>query len=274
LLTGQVNNPFFNLIPGTTLNTRTIGRQQLLRPFPQFLDINSDEPVGYSWYHALQSRVERRFMKGFTLTGTWTWSKFMEATSYLNPTDARPHEVISDLDRTHRFTATGIYELPFGRGRKLLRKTHPIAEGVIGGWQVQGVWQFNTGAPLGFGNSILLGDIRDVPLGRNERTFDRWFRTELFDRDATRQLANNLRTLPLRFGGIRGAELNVWNLSAMKKFRVREGINLQFRSEFLNAFNRSGLGAPNTAPANTLFGRVTTTSGFPRQIHFALKLTF
>lgn len=60
----------------------------------------------------------------------------------------------------------------------------------------------------------------------------------------------------------------------MKKFRVREGINLQFRSEFLNAFNRSGLGAPNTAPANTLFGRVTTTNGFPRQIHFALKLTF
>jgi hypothetical protein len=81
LLTGQVNNPFFNLIPGTTLNTRTIARQQLLRPYPQFLDINFDEPVGYSWYHALQSRVERRFAKGFTLIGTWTWSKFMEATS-------------------------------------------------------------------------------------------------------------------------------------------------------------------------------------------------
>jgi hypothetical protein len=84
--TGQVNNPFFNSIPGTRLHTRTIARQKLLRPFPQFLDINSDEPVGYSWYHALQSRVERRFMKGFTPTGTW--SKFMEAMSYLNPTDA------------------------------------------------------------------------------------------------------------------------------------------------------------------------------------------
>ena len=274
LLTGQVNNPFFNLLPGTTLTTRTIARQQLLRPYPQFLDINVDEPAGYSWYHALQSRVERRFAKGFTLTGTWTWSKFMEATSYLNPSDALPHEVISDLDRTHRFTATGIYELPFGRGRKWLSNPHALVDGVIGGWQVQGVWQYNTGAPLGFGNSILLGDIRDVALGSNERTYDRWFKTELFDRDATRQLANNLRTLPLRFSGIRGPELSVWNLSALKKFRLREGVNLQFRSEFLNAFNRSGLGAPNTAPANTLFGRVTTTNGFPRQIHFALKLTF
>jgi hypothetical protein len=56
-------------------------------------------------------------MKGFSLTGTWAWSKFMEATSYLSPTDARLHEVISDLDRTHRFTATGIYELPFRRER-------------------------------------------------------------------------------------------------------------------------------------------------------------
>jgi len=274
LLTAQVTNSFANFAPGTTLGTRTVARSQLLRPSPQFLDILVDEPAGYSWYHALQSRVERRFSRGFTLTGTWTWSKFMEATSFLNPTDPLPHEVISDLDRTHRVTATGIYELPFGRGRKWFSRTGSWLDGVIGGWQAQGVWQANTGAPLGFGNAILLGDIRDAALSRNERTYDRWFNTDLFERDAARQLANNIRILPLRFGGIRGPELNVWNLSALKKFRITESMRLQFRAEFLNAFNRSGLGPPNLAPANTLFGRITATNGFPRQIHFGLKLTF
>jgi hypothetical protein len=274
LLAAQVNNPLANFAPGTTVGTRTVTRAQLLRPYPQFLDINVDEPNGYSWYHALQSRLERRFSKGFTVTGTWTWSKFMEATSYLNPADPLLHEVVSDLDRTHRVTATGIYELPFGRGRHWFGNARGVVDGLIGGWQLQGVWQANTGAPLGFGNAILLGDIRDVALSRNERTYDRWFRTELFDRDAARQLANNIRTLPLRFNGIRGPELNVWNLSAMKKFRITESVALQFRSEFLNAFNRSGLSAPNTVTTNTLFGRVTATNGFPRQIHFALKLTF
>jgi hypothetical protein len=182
-----------------------------------------DEPIGYSWYHSLQTRVERRFAKGYTLTGTWTWSKFMEATSFLNPTDSLLYEVISDLDRTHCFTATGIFELPFGRGRRCFNNAPGIVEGVIGGWQVQGVWQFNTGASLGFDNdddninAILLGNIRDVALSRDERRLDRWFNTSLFERDPARQLASNISTLPLCFSGIRGPELNVWNLSAMNK---------------------------------------------------------
>ena len=135
-----------------------------------------------------------------------------------------------------------------------------------------GVWQFNTGPAIGFGNSILVNS--NVPLSGSERTLDRWFNTSAFNRAAGEQLQFNLQTLPVRFSGVRAAGVDVWDLSAVKNFALTEKLRLQFRSEFLNAMNRSNLVAPNTAPTNTLFGRITSTNGFPRYIHFGLKLIY
>ncbi|MDZ7639971.1 MAG: TonB-dependent receptor [Bryobacterales bacterium] len=107
-LTFQVNNPFFPL-PGTNLAGNKINRSQLLRPFPQFTGVTSSEPIGYSWYHSLQFTTERRFQNGFTAQFNWTWSKFMEAMRFQNPADTALAEVISDLDRTHRFAFSGVW---------------------------------------------------------------------------------------------------------------------------------------------------------------------
>jgi len=270
-LTGQVRNPFYPL-PGTNMAGVNVQRHQLLRPFPQFTSVQSVDPIGYSWYHSLQFTAERRFKNGFTTQFNWTWSKFMEAMSFLNEADPYLTRVISDLDRTHRLALSGVWELPFGPGKPLFHGGSAFSKHVAGGWQLQAVWQHNTGAPLGFGNALLVDDIRKGRLSGSQQTLDRWFNTDIFNKVPAQQLAWNLIQLSPRFSGIRAASIDNWDISAVKNTQLTEKWRLQFRAEFLNALNHSNLAAPNTAPTNTLFGRVTATTGFPRYLHFGLKL--
>ena len=67
------------------------------------------EPMGYLWYHALQSRIERRFSQGYTFQLSYTWSKTMEATTFLNAFDPVPYGSLSADDRTHRLVMSAIY---------------------------------------------------------------------------------------------------------------------------------------------------------------------
>lgn len=275
-LSQNVANPFAGLLPGTTLNATTIGRSQLLRPFPHFAGVGMRDFQGYSWYNALQARSERRFRGGFTTLVAYTWSKTMEATQYLNAGDVSPHRVISAMDRTHSFTLTGIYELPFGRGRALASNAGPVTHRLIGGWQIGAVWLFNTGEPIGFGNVLFAGDVRNIPLSGDAQNIDRWFNTGAgFATEAARQLGSNLRTFPLRLSGVRSGTFNSWDMSLLKQTRIKETFNLQFRAEFLNAFNHpSAWAPPNTAPTSSAFGQVTGTYVLPRIIQLGLKFVF
>ena len=82
---------------------------------------------------------------GLSFQLSWTYSKFMEAASYLNDTDPLPEKVISDNDFTHRFVLSTIYEVPVGRGRKWFGQMPFAAEVVFGGWQLQGWYEGQTG---------------------------------------------------------------------------------------------------------------------------------
>ena len=272
-LSAQVPNPFFPLLPGTNLAGNAVARSQLLRAYPEFTSVTRSEPQGYSWYHSLQTTAEHRFSAGYTFQVNYTWSKMMEAITRLNAGDAVPEKVISDLDRAHRIALSGIYELPFGPGKRFATP-NPVMKHLAAGWQLQVVWQANSGAPLAFGNSILTQPISSVPLSSSERTLDRWFNTAAFNRNAAEQLGSNLRTLSTRFSGVRAPGLDVWDLSAVKNFTITERVNLQFRAEALNAMNHTNLVAPVTDPTNTLFGRISGVNGFPRYIHLGLKLQF
>ncbi len=209
-LTAQVPNPFYPSLAGTDLSGQRVARQQLLRPYPQFTGITFADQVGYSWYHSLQVRAERRMRAGLRLQGNYTWSKFMEASTFLNPTDPMPEKVISDQDRPHRVVATGIFELPFGKGRRVGSSWKGLINAVAGGWQLSAVFQAQSGAPLAFGNVLFTGDIHDIVLPRGERTVNRWFNTSAgFERDSTRRLVNNIRTFPSRLTGLRGPGVNL-----------------------------------------------------------------
>lgn len=271
-LSQQFPSPLFGTNP---IFGRNISRANLLRPFPQFGDIFQEDPTGYSWYHSLQTRVEKRFSKGYTLQAAYTWSKAMEALEFLNAADPVPYESLGSLDRPHRMSLSGIYEMPFGKGRQFLADSPGLVDFFAGGWQLNGIVTFQSGAPLGFGNALFVGNVEDIAISAGDRTVEQWFNVNSgFNRVAAQQLASNYRTFPLRFGGVRGDAQHRWDLSAIKNFRITEQAKLQFRAEAFNALNRPIFNNPNTTPTSTAFGTVTGTAAKARTFQFALKLQF
>jgi hypothetical protein len=267
----SVPNPFLGLTPVDTGSTVGIGR--LLSPYPHFGGISFIDHAGYSWYHSFQASAERRFSKGFTFQMAYTWSKAMEAAEFLNAIDPMPYESLSGIDRKHRLTGSGQWELPFGRNRQWGANWHPALNFFAGGWQLNGVYQRQSGSPLGFGQALFVGDTSDIRLSGSERGPDRWFNTSVFMRDNRQQLANNIRTAPLRYSNIRTDSQRRWDFSLIKRFPVGETTNFEFRAETFNALNEVVLRGPNTDPYNTNFGRVTAQEP-PRSWQFSLKLNW
>lgn len=276
-LTRNFANPFRTIpdFAGTSLAGANIQRQQMLTPYPHFFTIGFGNDIGFSWYHSLQMRLEKRFQYGMTYGFTYTWSKFMEAVELLNVFDTYPTKVISPQDRPHHFSFTGIYELPFGKGRMMLANANRWVDGVFGGWSIQGIYQYQTGAPINWGNVLHIGDIKDIPLSSSERSVERWINTADFNKVPAQQLLWNVRTFPLRLNGVRQYGFNQWDMSVFKNFPITERIRFQLRAEAQNALNHAMFNAPNVAPTNTLFGQVTATQ-FPeaRRITIAGKLSF
>src|SRR5262249_61589486 len=87
-LSAQVPNPFQNLLPGSTINGATVPRSQLLRPFPLFGGITETQlNTGRVWYNSLQVSAQKRYSHGLTFSANYTFSKNIEALSYLNSQD-------------------------------------------------------------------------------------------------------------------------------------------------------------------------------------------
>jgi hypothetical protein len=279
-LGANLPNPFRGLLPAGASGTFTganIGRERLLRPYPQFDAVNSSRFDGYSWYHSLQMGLEKRFARGYTLSMSYTFSKFMQATETYQADDLRPVELISDVDRPHRFVLSGIYELPFGRGRQFVTGGHPVVSRLVSGWQLSGVYSWQSGAPLGWGNIIFNGDINSIRLPENERSVARWFNTAAgFERNASLQLGSNVRTFPARFGFIRANNINNYDLSVVKNTAIKEGISFQFKAEFLNALNHPLFPAPNTTPSVVSFGQIAASNqaNYPRRTQLTMKVIF
>ncbi len=258
-LSRQVPNPFFGLpeFTGTSLQSRTVATSQLLRPYPHFFTTGTSVNAGSTWYHSLQARAEKRFSKGWTLLASYTWSKFMEATARLNPSDPIPEHVISSSDRPHYFLLSAGYELPFGRGKRWLASRGWLDK-VFGGWSVQALYTGVSGPPLSLGNILFYGNIKDIPISPSQRTVDRWFNVEAgFERSSQRQLASNIRTFPSRLSALRGDGVNCMNMSALKSFSFRERLSFRVEAEVLDVFNTPLWAGPSTSPTSSLFGKVS-----------------
>ena len=274
-LNAQVPNPFYPLLPGTSLASTTISRAQLLKPYPQFTSISGDTNQGYSWYHSMQVRFEKRFSAGLSGGLSYTWSKLMEGMSYQNASDLTPEEVIADQDRTHRLTVNWLYELPFGQGKPWGNTSSRALSRVVSGWQMQGIYTAQSGGPIGFGNAIFNGNLKDINLPDSERTVDRWFNVDAgFERDSRKALSGNIQRLSSRFTGIRGDGVNNWDLSVIKNTRITEKVELQFRAEAINALNHPQFRRPNSTPTSSAFGQVTGEFSWPRVVQFGMKVLF
>lgn len=272
-----VPNPFQGLLPGTGLDGSTIALSQLLRPFPQF---SGDSGVriqglnnGYSNYHAMMVRLERRYASGLQLTANYTWSKMMEATRRLNEAIPALEYRIANEDRTHRFVFGGNYDLPFGKAKKFATHAGRALETLIGGWSVNGILTLQSGQPISWDdrNIIYYGGTLNTKGhngGLNRAVFD----PAPFERSSTLQLANNIRWFPTRFNDVRQDYLNNIDISVIKSFRLTERFEAQLRGEAFNATNRPVFAGPETNPTNQNFGKSTGQDNQPRSIQIGLRL--
>ena len=287
-LSATIPNPFRNLVPGgSAFNTATtITRAQSMLAFPQFTNLWTQEYNGTNRYNSLQVQVNKRFATDLTLTSTYTYSNLREKVNYLNPSDTLLEDRISPFDRPHRFTFAGVYQLPIGRGRAWGNDMNRALNAVIGGWQLNGTYEWQSGEPfvLTAANLYFPGD----PSTMTSRLGDGDGQGGKFGIDRSAFNAPGLvaltgfgiRNVPTTLDNLRNQPFSVANLSLTKNFNFGETKRLQIRAEALNAFNHPYFGAgiglnPGTAAApNAAFGIVTTQRNNPRDIQIGAKFVF
>lgn len=294
-LQDQVANPFFGLIKSGPLSARTVRRDQLLRPFPDYPNVTTlGEHGASSTYHAFQMTVERRFSAGLAALLSFTGSKLIDDSFSSNDGgggsgDFRIGRLNRRLDRgidvadvSRRLVVSALYELPVGRGRRWLGAGGWIS-GLVGNWQLNSILTLQNGIPLavrGANNFTGIGwpDLVGEPsLPSDERSPARWFNTAAFRNPADFTVGNVPRTLP----HTRGPAYKDLSLSLFKVVPVHEELKLEIRGEAFNAFNwvnynnPSTSFQPNAAGVNTNpnFGRIL--SSLPaRRIQLGLRITF
>ncbi len=291
-LLDQVPNPYFGKIKSGSLSFPTVQRRQLLRPFPQFLQVLLPrDGYGDAHYESFQLRVDKQYSHGLTLTGAYTISKtignnFESATGEVGPQNAlyNPNysRSLNTSDIPQRLVLGYMYEVPFGKGRPFL--SNGLASQIIGNWQISGITVFQSGVPLriaapdntglaDFGLNVGRGNrLKDPVLPKGERTPDRWFDTTAFAVAPAFTIPNDSLTQPrLRDPGRRN-----FDMSFIRNQPFRERYNVQFRVECFNIFNHPflSLGTGSSVTVNTpQFGKILTGTA-PREIQFGLRLVF
>ena len=281
-----VPNPFRGQIAEGALSQARVSVAQLLRPYPHFQGVTSNNRTyADSTYHALQARVERRFDKGLTLLGSYAFSKTMDlftgqfsgetlsAGGIQNWNNLAADWATSFQDQTHRLQVNGIYELPIFKGQK------GVAGKVLGGWEFGGVLSMFSGSPLGVtsaaNNTFSQGggqrpDWNGVNPIVDNPTIDRWLTPDVFSAPPGYAFGNAPRT----FSGSRSDSTAQMDMTLNKNTRIGEKYTVQFRTEFFNLTNSPVFNAPNVNFGNSQFGVVDSQQNQPRIIQFAVKFLF
>jgi hypothetical protein len=305
-LNAAVPNPFLGVINAPGYTGTTIQRRLLLNPFPQYTAVTLFRPHwGKSTYHSMQVNLQKRFSDGLSATVNYTWSKALDTggvgngAAFLDPTaiqdiyNFNAEYSLSTLDVPHRIYAAWSYDLPFGKKKRFGKSWNSFVNGILGGWQVSGSYNWQTGTPIpitvaafsvGVGNAVyrpnrVPGDASfSIGDARNRvRNGQSWFDTTLFIVPPDFTLGSAART----YSDVRRDNYRNLNVSLLKNWYWADGRQkLQFRSEFLNAFNMVVFGTPGSnasVPANstqTGFGQIRTQGNTPRIIQFVLRYTF
>ena len=284
----QVPNPFFGQIEAGPLSQRTVARAQLLRPYPHFQSVQSqNENWSSASYHALTAKLEKRYSRGLAVLGSYTWSKMMDYgtgpfagedlgggnAAFQNWNNLDAEWSPSSLDQTHRLTIASVYELPFFREQK------GFTAKLLGGWEISGIGSFFTGGPIGITSAVnntfaQAGGQRPHWTGRSAKLDDprpeRWFDTSQFANPPAYTFGNAPRT----FNGLRSDGTSQLDISLLKTTGITEQLRLQFRAESFNITNTARFSPPNVSFGNPQFGIVSSMGNQPRVLQFALKLVF
>jgi len=268
------------------------------RPVPLInTGINYFKSDGGSKYNSLQSRLEKRFTHGFSLLVTYTYSHAIDNASNANLGSQNNdgfrwfkhpewEKGNSSFDVRQRFTASYIYELPFGKGKSVLGGASGALEQIVGGWQLAGIttassgnWFTPTDADGNFSNSdsfeSQMPNVVANPNGRHCQP-GTFFNTCAFVDPPLGSFGDAGRN------SVRGPGFQIWDFSVFKLFQISERTHLEFRTEFFNIPNHTNFllskSGPQQSNNSTVLGSAQygflTAARAPRQIQFALKLSF
>ncbi len=272
ILATSVPNPFAGLLPGTGMNAAKTTVASLLRRLPQYGGTANLQniPMGGSYYYMASARLEKRFSAGLQFSLSYTWSRLME--NWMpNAGDPTMVHSISGNDFPNRWVFSSGYDLPFGKGRRFAAGMHPVLEAILGGWMVNGVYTWQTGGLVGFGDIIYYGG----PLNWDARNIDASFDVTRFERNSKLLPdGNHYRTAPRYYNDGRKDSVNNVDLAVNKSFRINERTTLQYRAEAFNAFNHVMFDAPNTSPTSAAFGVINRQQNPARTIQMSLRLKF
>ncbi len=303
----QIANPFRGIeaFRGTThFTAATLRRFDLNRPFPQFSGDLLQQGLNNSkiWYNSAQVNYNQRVAGGLMIVTNYTFSKMVEQWGWNDPYANVQQQGLYFNDRPHFFKFTGIYELPFGKGKRFGAGANGVMQKLIGGWEVTSFYTNASGEPNDLpGNVIQLKDpkVKNIDWKANQvRGWSPCVARQFNDGTVTMQpysialgCSSNVadaswlmlpgyapRSTPSRSGQIRKHHAFTLDSSVIKNTQVTERLRIQFRAEAFNLFNHNYYGRDsfNTDPNNPNFGTVfpalvSTQNSNPRQVQLGIK---
>ncbi len=251
------------------------------RPYVGYPVFTSFANAASATYQAGTIAIRKKFSGGLMLTAHYTEAKALDdASSQLtgdiqNTYALRSNYGLSGFNVAHRFVATAVYELPFGKGKPLLSNAGDGLSRLVGGWSLAPIVTIQSGFPFSPTTSnntanIESGILRPNVIGStgvsNQNRLE-WFNTGAFAQPGPYQFGSAGRNFLI------GPGMNNLDLAVIKDTPIRESLQVQFRAEFFNTFNNVNFGTPNSNLAATNFGTISS-AGPSREIQFGLKLLF
>jgi hypothetical protein len=256
----------------------TSGVTNQARPFIGYSTISMRQTTAAASYNSLQTSLQKRFERGLQFTLNYTWSKAVSDSSsdrnagdtVQDPSNLKADRAVTAYDRTHIFGAHYVWELPFLRAG-----VSRLLYNVAGGWDIAGSTRMYTGLPLtvttttNFANAFNATNHRPDLVGDPDGpgTVEQFFDTAAFQNGAANSYGNAPRSV------VRLPWGNVTDLSLFKNFDTGTRVNIQFRAEAFNVFNRTTFTAAGTMLGNATFGRLTTAAE-PRLVQLGIRATF
>lgn len=270
-----VPNPFFNFgtvetFPGALRYQRNIGLTSLMRPYPQYGNLNVIDGIqgGDMRYHSFQVRVNRRFANGYSLLLGYNYSRQRDQVFFNDISSYMQDFTWQENDRPrHRLSLAGTWEVPVGRRRALMSDMPRWADMVIGGWDLTGLLSWRSGFFVRFGTMQVNGDPRiDDP------TQSRWFDTSVF----AIQPAFTARTNPWQYPGLTNPGLLNVDSSIVKRMPITEKYRFELRMDVFNTLNNMTWANPNTNVQSSLFGISNNqlANQFGRRTQLGLRVEF
>ncbi len=282
-LNTQVTNPFKGLpgMVGTLATASTLQKYVLLQAYPEYGNGSAQSgvtqqlnPGSAGTYNALLFRFQKRVSEGLTVNVNYTYSHNLMS-AQLNPGGPLTYQENAS-DFPNHLSITGVYRLPFGRGGRYFAKANSLVDMFIGGFTVNTIYQYLSGAAISWGNPPIFanGTAYDNSVKISPRQYNGVLDKTKFDTTTNDQpsATYNYRTFPLFYG--RQDATNNLDASILKDFRAGERVSVQYRFEAYNVLNHTVFGTPNVSPSNAAFGTITSVTSVPRVLQQGLRIVF